>query len=398
MPSRNKVKGFWKSPGGIALAVIALVAMILAIVVFSTNKEAQIKEGKQPKVDPKARPSDSQEETIISPPSEEEVIITEDGNLPTEMKSNGVYRNDRVLSASTGYGMTLSVGLEQDGVTDALYLNPHFEYAYAGNPNEAYGYLMRAERVPLEYAEPSPSPAWSTKYDGITDFAILGRTYDKVVSVSARDSVNYGVRWMDSPAYGGMDNAGDTVHILIIRLSDGTLMGAVNICVSFDRGTKTYSLENLTNNDVGNTGDLSAEQRDNLIAETVQYLTEGNDQMTLSVTKEELESQSRSTVIEKIPRVYYNKLYDTNGNVVAAGRFSKCDIYAVNINCDGYGFFTVYFAPEPQANGLAAPTLAEGDELKLVPIGYDAFAPFTIETFNSFLFPEDISLFDAANF
>ena len=175
-------------------------------------------------------------------------------------------------------------------------------------------------------------------------------------------------------------------------------MGAVNICVSFDRGTKTYSLENLTNNDVGNTGDLSAEQRDNLIAETVQYLTEGNDQMTLSATKEELESQSRSTVVEKIPRVYYNKLYDTNGNVVAAGRFSKCDIYAVNINCDGYGFFTVYFAPEPQANGLAAPTLAEGDELKLVPIGYDAFAPFTIETFNSFLFPEDISLFDAGNF
>ena len=44
MPSRNKVKGFWKSPGGIALAVIALVAMILAIVVFSTKKEAQIKE------------------------------------------------------------------------------------------------------------------------------------------------------------------------------------------------------------------------------------------------------------------------------------------------------------------------------------------------------------------
>ena len=38
MPSRNKVKGFWKSPGGIALAVIALVAMILAIVVFFFSK------------------------------------------------------------------------------------------------------------------------------------------------------------------------------------------------------------------------------------------------------------------------------------------------------------------------------------------------------------------------
>ena len=377
MIDKNKRKRFWKSPGGIALVVITLVAMILAIVVFSAKKEAKIKEGQQQKENPEARPGESQAEIIISPPSEEEVIITEDGNLPSMVKSSGTYRNDKVLSVSTGYGMTFSVGLEQDGATDALYLNPHFEYAYAGNPDEAYGYLMRTERVPLEYAESSVSPAWSTKYNGLTDF---------------------GVRWMDSPAYGGADNAGDTLRILIIRLSDGTLMGSVKPEVFFDTHTKAYSLENLTNSDVAFTEELNAAQREMLIAEAVQYLTNGNDQMTLGVTKEELESQNLSTIVENSQRVYYNRLFDADGNAVAAGRFSNCDIYAVNINCDGYGFFTVYFAPEPQANGLAARTLSDSNELKLVLIGYDAFAPFTVETFNSFLFPEDIELFGAENY
>ena len=398
MTGRNSGKRFWKSPGGVAFAVIVLMAMILTIVVFSSRKEAQIKEGRQPKEDPEARPGESQAEIIISPPSEEEVIITENGNLPSMVKSSGTYRNDRVLSVSTGYGMTFSVGLEQNGVTDALYLNPHFEYAYAGNPDEAYGYLMRTERVPLEYAESSASPAWSTKYNGLTDFAIVGRTYDKVVSASARDPSSYGVRWMDSPAYGGEENDGDTVRILIIRLSDGTLMGSVKAEVFFDENTKAYSLENLTNSDVAFTEELDAAQRDTLIAEAEQYLIEGNNQMTLGVTKEEMESQNLSTIVEKSQRVYYNRLFDADGNAVAAGRFSNCDIYAVNINCDGYGFFTVYFAPEPQARGLAASTLGDSDELKLTLIGYDAFAPFTVETFNSFLFPEDIELFGAENY
>ena len=65
------------------------------------------------------------------------------------MKSSGTYLNNRVLSVAPGYGMTFTLGLEQDGLSDALYLNPHFEYAYAGNPYEAYGYLMKTERVPL---------------------------------------------------------------------------------------------------------------------------------------------------------------------------------------------------------------------------------------------------------
>lgn len=51
---KNKRKRFWKSPGGIALVVITLVAMILAIVVFSAKKEAKIREEQQQKENPEA--------------------------------------------------------------------------------------------------------------------------------------------------------------------------------------------------------------------------------------------------------------------------------------------------------------------------------------------------------
>lgn len=394
----NKSKRLMRSPAGIAAIIIVMISMILGVVVFSTKKEAQLKEELKPTADPSARPGDSQAEIVISPPSEEKVIISENGNDATQIKSEGSYLNTKVLSVSTGYGMTFSIGLDNSSITDALYLNPHFEYIFAGNPEEAYGYLVRSERIPLEYAESSPSPAWSTKYVGLTDFAILGRTYDKVVSASALDSDNFGVRWIDSPGFGGRENSGDKLRILIVRISDGTLMGAVKVDIAYNAATRTYSFENLMNNDVSCSNELTSIQREQLIASTIQFLAHGNDQMTLSVTKEELESQSASIIVENTPAVYYNKLFDTEGNVVAAGRFSNCDIYAVNINCDGYGFFTVYFAPEPQANGLAASTLNEGDELKLVMIGYDAFAPFTVDNFNSFLLPEDIEKFAAANY
>lgn len=388
---------FFKSPVGMLLIVFAMVAGILVVTVFSAKEESLIKEKQSSMDEPEMRPGESGVNVSISPASEEEVIITEDGNLPTLAKAEGSYRNDRRLSVQTGFGMTFYLGLEQNGLIDALYLNPHFEYEYAGNPNEAYGYLIKTERVPLEYSESIASPAWSTDHSGLTDFAILGRTYDKVVSAAATDSERFGVRWSDSPAYGGLENRGDRVHILIIRLSDGTLMGAVNADISYDKAQKSYKLENLVNSDVSWTGDLISRQRDQLIQDAILYLIGGNERLTLGISQEELEALIPSAVVARTQRTYYNRLFDAEGNAVSSGRFSNCDIYAVNLNCDGFGFFTVYFAPEPQVYGLAARKLGENDELKLVLIGYDAFAPFSVETFISFLDPENIALFAAAD-
>ena len=384
---------FYKNPVFIAIIISAMIMMVLGIVVVSTRLEDKLRDSENEGDAPQEHINARRAEIIISEASEEEVIITEDGNEPLSMKSYGTYLNNRVLSVAPGYGMTFTLGLEQDGLTDALYLNPHFEYAYAGNPYEAYGYLMKTERVPLECAETSASPAWSADYAGLTDFVITGRTYDRVVPATALDPNRYGVRWADSPAYGGADHAGDQMRILIIRLSDGTLMGAVKADISYDIRTRTYSLRSLMESDVASTGELSKDEREHLIQEAIQYLVQGNSQMTMNLTREELEAQKQSFIVEHPLGVYYNKLFDTDGKVVSSGAYSKCEIYAVHLNCDGFGYFTVYFAPEPQVNGLSMKTLNKGEQMKLVLFGYDAFAPFTAESFSSFLHPEDISLF-----
>ena len=383
---------FCRNPIVIGIIAFIMITMILAFVVFSAQMEALLKASQKHESDPQARPPDQPEETVISPPSNEAVIISEDGNQPTKIRSSGTYLN-KLLTVSTGYGMAFSLGIDQQDGSDAIYLNPHFEYAYAGNPEEAYGYLIRTERVPLEYSETSEAPAWSEKYRGLTDFAIVGRTYDKVVSASVQSRDHFGVRWIDSPAYGGLEHGEDIVRILIIRISDGTLMGAVKAEISYDYGTHSYGISTLVNSDVSYTGELTGEQRGELIEETIRILVQGNAQMTLGISREELEAQSASVVVDHPQRTYYSKLYDMDGNIVSSGRYSNCEIYAVNINCDGYGFFTVYFAPEPQANGLTVQTLNEGEPLKLVPIGYDAIAPFTVDSFNRFLLPGDMKHF-----
>ena len=188
-----------RSPVFIALIISAMIMMVLGIVVVSTRLEDKLRDSENEGDAPQEHINARRAEIIISEASEEEVIITEDGNEPLSMKSSGTYLNNRVLSVAPGYGMTFTLGLEQDGLSDALYLNPHFEYAYAGNPYEAYGYLMKTERVPLECAETYASPAWSADYAGLTDFVITGRTYDRVVPATALDPNRYGVRWADSP-------------------------------------------------------------------------------------------------------------------------------------------------------------------------------------------------------
>lgn len=387
-------KDFMKSPAAFVVMVIVMLAMILAIVVFSGKKEAEIQQRKEEQA-AENQPAATETPRPTSTPSTEEVIITEDGNEAVSVNAEGTYKNNKVYSISTGYGMTLYLGLEQEEATDALYLNPHFVYEYAGNPDEAYGYLLSTGRVPLEYSRTDPAPATTTEFMDTTDFAILGRTLDKVVPATCVDSQNYGVRWIDNPGIGGKANDGDTVHILVIRLSDGTLMGAAKAEIAYTQGDKSYRISSLSNTDVSNTGELTNEQRESLIQASFDFLMTGNDQMTFGVDQAELNRQKPFIIVERPGTPYYNKLYDKEANVISRGTLSICNVYAVNINCDGFGFFTFYYAPEPQAHGLKLEKMSEDEELKLVMVGYDAFAPMTVDIFNSFIFPDDVDKFGA---
>ena len=128
MKSRSEKGNSRKTPIGMLFVVMALIGLVLAVVVFSTKEEMRLKARKDGNREPEMRQGDNQTASVISPASEDEVIIREDGNQATAIKAEGIYDNSSRLYVQTGYGMTLYLGLEQAGVSDALYLNPHFEY------------------------------------------------------------------------------------------------------------------------------------------------------------------------------------------------------------------------------------------------------------------------------
>ena len=268
----------------------------------------------------------------------------------------------------TGFGRYLSIGLDRSDIQDALYINPHFIYQYAGNPYEQYGYLLRTDRVPLEYAVTKTAAGSDPQNAEYSDLAILGRTFDKVVPAVTENSELYGVRWRDNPACGGKEHDGDILYILIVRLSDGMLMGAARADIKYEQETNSYHIENFRNSDVQYTGDISYEWREELFNRAVNFLQAGSDSFSLGFIRPDWGEARNFVVIEKIPRVYFNKFFSPTSNV--------------------------YFAPEGMAYGLHTEQL--GDEFDLLIIGYDAFAPMTVESFNSHLFPDDAETFGAA--
>ena len=198
----------------------ALLLMIITMTLIETRTPSEESSVITESYDPSARPKETATPSI-SLPSESEVIIREDEISPFNKDADGVYENRAQQEVQTGFGRYLSIGLDRSDIQDALYINPHFIYQYPGNPYEQYGYLLRTDRVPLEYAVTKTAAGSDPQNAEYTDLAILGRTFDKVVPAVTENSELYGVRWRDNPACGGKEQDGDILYVLIVRLSDG---------------------------------------------------------------------------------------------------------------------------------------------------------------------------------
>lgn len=393
---KKKKDSFLRSPLATVLAVL-LLAVIVVLVIILTRKQNQVPETIGPdgtQVEETVPPTSTPQVTALPEPEiyDPSVDTEEENNL---LKAEGSYDNSQTLSVNSWMGMTLTIGLGNDAVGDALYINPHFTYDYAGNPKEQYGYLLQTNRMTLEYADDTPAAANDSKNAGITDLAIRGRTYDKVVPAVTRDSTNYGVRWYDSPSMGGKEHDGDTLHILTIRLSDGTLMCAAKVDIVYNDESNTYRFENFTNNDVQYTGALTGEQREKLVDDALTALTTGNDNFSLDLGYDNTQYIKSVSVVEKVDSTYWNRLFNTLGTPIARGSLLQKHMYAVDLNIAGIGFFTVYFMPEPMARGINQEMYGYQNEINLVPAAYDAFAPMSVDTFNSFLTEEEAAFFGA---
>ena len=117
---------------------LALLLMIIAMTVRESRTPPDEGSVVSESYDPSARPKGTATPSI-SFPSESEVIIREDEISPFNKDADGVYENRAQQEVQTGFGRYLSIGLDRSDIQDALYINPHFIYQYAGNPYEQYG-------------------------------------------------------------------------------------------------------------------------------------------------------------------------------------------------------------------------------------------------------------------
>lgn len=301
-------------------------------------------------------------------------------NIGRPENTQGMYLNtERSCTFPSGSVLKIGVNLEY---ADALYLNPVYEAVEEENifseGETAFAFYLKtmfgedvstSSNVQMTY---DVSSASDIKYFVITD-----RTYDTLVPAGYTDSVNYGVKWNDLNNYHGFDGSDYDMEIRVVRLPDGQLMGTAKMHISFDVSGK-YSVTSLVYSDVAATGELTEDKRSEAIERAFAFFCGEDKGQSTFVDQTYWEAYKIRAVVEKVDNwLYFPRLFDASGNVASAGKFSGMDAYAVNINYPGYGFATVYVAPQQQINGLRGSTDASDD---LQPFAFDALKPFSRTT------------------
>lgn len=282
-----------------------------------------------------------------------------------ERDSTGKYAN-RVLSAASRTSGTLYVGTE-GGATDALYLNPRYE------PSEdeiadirrtgvelSYGIYIKCEKNGLSWADES----YVSREAGVHSYVISGQTYDTLTSADS-------VRWeLDSTIEDIDASVLPHIDFRVVSLWDGSLVDVFRLDLDYDGAITPL---NLYENDVRNTGVLREEDWKGMLEDCDEFIS-GNPfgaAATLNTTNAVMDG----VIIDNPGVTYFPKLMGADGQPAAAGKFSRCEVYAVNIPQPGLGFITLYFAPESQLYGLSMPM----DRLDLTLFGYDLLLPFSQE-------------------
>ena len=338
---------------------------------------------------PTPEPTETPRPSVI--PDTDPGIYYEDTSEMEALPSRGRYKNNKVFTLQLGYGIQLRIGINNAGETNAIYLNPELTHEYGENQSAPYAFLMKADGGEIEYVG---TPGSTDSYPGSQFFYMAGRTYDKLVPSSFVSTDQYGVKWSNT-TYNDTNQTGTSILLHAIRLKsldndDGFLMGAAKITIVYDELDDAYRIESVGLADVSHTGELLASTREAIIMDAIRFSNDSANNLSVEITEQEYRNKESFIVVEKMNHVWFRKLYNKEGDVVSAGTFAKCDVYAVNIPVMGYGYITVYFAPEAQTYGWNRQTVNEGDELNLVIIGFDAIKPFDVETFEACMFEEDI--------
>lgn len=383
----NKFPNSQKKISPVALALLCavfLIGMVLILVLHNKIEKEEISFDPLHVHPSPAEPSDTPAPTI--PP---DIVLERDEeawklNTPDTEEVQYVYDNSAKLSCDLASTIHLTIGIGNSFKSSGIYLEPTLTYDYETDPNEAYVFIIRASNGSIEYpGEPS------TRQPDKRFYYVAGRTYDKLIC-SDFDYENIdGLKWRIDAWNGDAPEVGANLTIHAVRLDDGFLMGSAKASIIYDATESVYKLSTLARADVASTGELSAEEREEMVRDAVAFINAGNDIFPLEITEIEFLNYQEFIVVEHLDRVLHSRLFDKDGNVAPAGRFLKYTVYAVSVPDTGHGYITVYFAPITEIKGYSSAEEQKG----FCVLGYDAWMASDVDTFNSYLFPEDAAEF-----
>ena len=344
--TNSKWKNFINDPHIVFAFTIIGIAAILLMVIFISKHEAMRYNELHPPTDDQARVDDVKTPAPVVPVED---VIYEDECILAQKHFEGSYTN-KVWTCEVGYGRSISIGVDDPNLTDAIYLNPVFNYEFAGNPNEKYGFLISSTYIPVEYSKVNEIVSGNEIADlAGTSFLITSRKPTTVVSATYKNADDFGVSWAKDTLSGGGDFCEEFLNIKVIRLSDNTILGAAIAHINYNNGHG--EIDQFYNADLVSQGKLSDDGRDSLINTAINFICYDNDFYTISSANNSWQINPEVVIVELLRKPVSPQIIDIYGQNVKAGQFVNCDFYTLHIPYNGQGFYTFYFLPENQANG-----------------------------------------------
>lgn len=282
-------------------------------------------------------------------PSQDEPYEWEQNNGMTE--PDAAYANIGYYSYNYDpYGAFISVGAKTDENADMVYLNP--QASVTGFPDSKIAFYLTPSRGDLVYS----SESYSGKNDGDNadrKFFATDWAYDELMPVEYIDSENYGVGWCNNYLHDGKMREGADIFIRAVDLSHrNRLLATARATIVFDEQTKTYRLSGLQSTDVSATGELTAEERTELISRAYDFASNLRYGPSQSIANSLQQVGTKEEAVEKATveflgnRTYFPRLFDSSQQSVLSSIYTNRfdDIFAVSIPVKEKGFLTLYYS------------------------------------------------------
>ena len=287
---------------------------------------------------------------------------------PSGSKTNkdGTYLNKQTFQCKDYLGNIITVGVQVDDGAQRIYINPSHSAAKDGNE---IGFYISASRGTLEYSAQSMGTPETEGNDAFDNFIVAERYLDSLIPATYVDKDNFGVAWEDDFMFDGK-NDGAVITLRCVNAKNRSFYGIFDVTIEMN-DKEQYYITGIESADVKNTGELSDEERTDLINQSMTFITD-----TLGMTPfGKWEDVARGgAVVHKHERTYFPRFVLENFKTGRVSDYSTCkDTYAVNLPINAYGLMTVYFAPKTELMGLTEPRLHGEESMNLMLYGYDAY-------------------------